>query len=45
MYQHSKSAFLLVTLDFELEYMDISSRHSPSDFDQFLKNFIAYKFS
>ena len=32
MYQQSKSAFLLVTLNFELEQMDISNRHSPSDF-------------
>ena len=28
MYRHSKSVFLQVTLNFELEYMNISSRHS-----------------
>ena len=32
MYKQSKSAFLLVTSNFELVLMDISMRHSQSDF-------------
>ena len=32
MYQHSKSPFLQMTLNFELESVDISSRHSKSNF-------------
>ena len=32
MYRHLKSAFLQVNLNFELEYMNVSSRHSISNF-------------
>ena len=32
MYRHSKSAFLQVSMNFELEYMNVSSRHSSSNF-------------
>ena len=32
MYRNSKSAFLQVTLNFELEYVNISSRHRNSNF-------------
>ena len=32
MYRHSKFACLQVTLNFELEYMNIGSRHSNSNF-------------
>ena len=32
MYRHSKSTFFQVTLNFELEQMDINSRHFNSNF-------------
>ena len=40
MYRHSKSAFLQVTLNFELKFLDISSKYSNSNFAY---HFIIYR--